>query len=381
MIKKSVYLDNAAATPMDKAVKIAMEPYFSVKFYNPSAQYLSAKAVSKDIETARTEIAHWLGAKSTDIFFTAGGTEANNLALNGIMSLYPEANLVVSAIEHESILKPAEQYNHKVAPVDGRGNIDLAKLEKLIDDKTVLVSVMYANNEVGTIQPLSQITKMIEKIRKSRNNDGNELPIYLHADACQAPTYLDLHVAGLGVDLMTLNSGKIYGPKQFGALYVNRHVNISPQILGGGQERGLRSGTESPANIIGFAKALNLVQDNRTKESERLSELQNFFIRELVKIIPNIKINGSIKKRLPNNVHITIPGQDNELILMKLDELGIQCASGSACNASSDDISPTLIAIGLSEEDAKSSLRFTMGNHTKKNDIEFVVSSIAEILE
>lgn len=296
MSQITVYLDNAAATPMDDEVRLVMEPYFTDNFYNPSATYLSAKAVAKDIEQARTDIAYFMGCKASEIVFTAGGTEANNLAINGIMQLHPEANLIVSSIEHESVIKPAEQYNHKLAPVNNDGLIDLQKLEKLIDDKTALVSVMYANNEIGTIQPLKLISKLLTKVRQNRALTKNELPIYLHCDACQAPAYLDLHVSQLGIDLMTINSGKIYGPKQFGALFISRHININPQVLGGGQERGLRSGTENPANIVGFAKALSLVQKCREAESRRLSELQNLFISELSKNIPEIVINGSRKK-------------------------------------------------------------------------------------
>ncbi len=378
MIKKTIYLDNAAATPMDNRVRLVMEPYFSEKFYNPSAQYLNAKAVSKDIEKARGDIAHWLGCKPNEIIFTAGGTEANNLAIKGIMEQFPEANLVVSAIEHESVLKPAEIYNHKLAPVDKDGRVNISKLEALIDDKTVLISIMYANNEIGTVQSILDVSKLISKIRKSRKND---IPLYFHTDACQVPSYLDLHVTRLGVDLMTLNSGKIYGPKQFGALYVNRHVKLSAQILGGGQEGGMRSGTENPANIVGFAKALDIAQTSRIDETKMLNELKDFFIDEINKALPDAYINGSTRNRLPNNVHITIPGKDNELLLMELDELGILCASGSACSASNEEVSTTLTAIGLSEKDAQASLRFSMGRSTTKEDIEYVVKSLQKVVQ
>jgi cysteine desulfurase len=237
---------------------------------------------------------------------------------------------------------------------------------------------MYANNEIGTVQQLSHVAQIIKKIRKDRSNN---LPLIFHTDACQAPAYLDVHVSRLGVDLMTINSGKIYGPKQFGCLYVNHTTAIKSQIEGGGQEFNIRSGTESPANIVGFSKALNLVDKARSKEIKRVRGLQNLFFSEIIKKIPNVIINGSLKKRLPNNVHLTFPGQDNELMLMKLDELGVQCASGSACSASSDEVSPTLMAIGLSENEAKSSLRFSMGNSTKRQDIIYTIQKLAEILQ
>lgn len=379
MVKKSVYLDNAAATKMDDQVKKVMDPYFSTKYFNPSATYLSAKEVAKDIEKARAEIAFWLGCKPTEFIFTAGGTEANNLAISGVMSNFPEGNLIVSLIEHDSVFKLAEKYEHKVAPVNNDGLIDLTKLEKLIDDKTVLVSIMYANNEIGTVQSIKQISKIIEKIRKSRKSNEIKYPIYLHIDASQAPSYLDLHVASLGIDLMTLNSGKIYGPKQFGGLYVNRSIELIPLIIGGGQENGLRSGTESPANILGFSEALKLAQTNRKSEVKRLQELQLFLVKELNNKIPGIVINGSLKQRLPNNLHITIPGKDNEQLMMKLDEEGIQCATGSACSASSSETSNTLKALGLSEEAARSSLRFSMGKYTTKNDLIYLIKILEKI--
>lgn len=379
-MRKNIYLDHAASTPMAKSVLAAMTPYFIDNFYNPSATYLSAKAVQKDVDKARTDIAFWLGSRSTEVIFTAGGTESNNLAIRGIMDLHQGANLVVSSMEHESVLKPSRLYNYKLSPVNNDGLIDIIKLEQLIDDKTVLVSVMYVNNEIGSIQPLKQISKLLNKIRGNRKLAKNPLPIYLHTDACQAPTYLDLHVNNLGADLMTLNSGKIYGPKQFGALYVNHHINISPQILGGGQEMGLRSGTENPASIVGFAKALSLAQYNKTKESQRLKQIQLYFINQLINKIPNLKINGTLDHRIPNNINISIPGQDNESMIMKLDELGIQCASGSACGANKQDLSTSLLSIGLTKNDVRSSLRFSMGQTTSKKDIEYVTYSITRIL-
>ena len=381
MTKSTIYLDYAAATPMDEQVKKVMEPYYSEKFYNPSANYIASKQLTKEIALARAKIAYWLGSKPNEIIFTAGGTEANNLAINGIMSNFPNSNIIISSIEHESVVKPAEKYSNKSVNINLNGELDIENIEKLIDDNTVLISVMYANNEIGLIQPLIKLSKKIKKIRLERNKKGNKLPLYLHTDACQVPSFLDIHVDGLGVDLMTLNSGKIYGAKQFGVLYIQRDVKISPQILGGGQEMGLRSGTESPANIIGFAKALDLVQISRHNENVRLTDLQNYFVAELLKLSPSIAINGPIKNRLPNNVNIRIAGYDNETVLMKLDEMGIQCASGSACNAANDELSMTLLAIGLSEEEVKSSIRFTFGKYTTKNDLKFVIESMSKIIQ
>ncbi|HEV2402609.1 MAG TPA: cysteine desulfurase family protein [Candidatus Saccharimonadales bacterium] len=377
----NLYFDYAAATPMDAAVLAAMQPYFFDSFYNPSATYLPAQAVRNDLETARSGIAAIIGAKRSEIIFTAGATEANNLAIRGVMEQFSASNVVVSAIEHESVLRPAEVSEHRVAPVDAAGIIDIARLADCIDEQTVLVSVMYANNEVGTVQPIRAIARLIEKIRRQRQANGNSLPLYLHSDAAQAATYLDLHASRLGVDMMSLNGGKIYGSKQSGILFVGSHVNVLPLISGGGQERGLRSGTENVAGAIGLAKALELVQAHRHEESQRLRMLQKLFVEQLKTRLPQAVINGSIKERLPNNVHITIPGTDNERLILELEQQGILCAAGSACSASNEEPSHVLRAMGLSDDQARSSLRFSMGKYTDESAIRLVVTALAEVIK
>jgi len=376
----TIYLDHAAATPMDSAVLAAMQPYFSDKFYNPSATYLAGRTIAEDLKTARSLVARWLGARSSEIIFTAGGTEANNLAIQGVMQTYSEGNIVASAIEHDSVLKPAEHYNHRLVKVQPDGSVNTKELNQYIDERTVLVSIGYANNEVGTIQPLKAISQLLEEIRQERQKRKNPLPLYFHTDACQAPAYLDLHVTRLSVDMMTLNGGKIYGPKQSGMLYVKSGVNVAPQILGGGQEHGLRSGTENVANIMGFATALDLVQTHRTEETRRLRVLQKLFVVELEAKVPTAIINGSHKRRLPNNIHITMPDQDNERLMMKLDEQGIICAVGSACSASKEEPSHVLGAIGLSDKEAQASLHFTMGRQTTAAAIRSAVGVLASSL-
>ncbi|MDB5186084.1 MAG: cysteine desulfurase [Candidatus Saccharibacteria bacterium] len=376
----SIYFDYAAATPLAPEARSAMEPYFSEKFYNTSALYLSAKEVARDVAAARAAIASWFGTRPTEVVFTAGGTEANNLAIQGVMDQYPEANIIVSAIEHEAVLQPAEKYPHKIAPVNSQGLIDLDQLGQLIDEQTALVSIMYANNEIGTIQPIRAVAQMIARIRDERKKAGNNTPLYLHTDACQAANYLDLHVSRLGVDLMTTNAGKIYGPKQCGALFVRAGISLNPQILGGGQERGIRSGTENVANIVGFAAALDLVQSTRENEIQRLKSLQNLFFDLLEQKLPSAIINGSRKTRLPNNIHVTFPGVDNERLMMSLDERGILCATGSACSASSDEPSHVLTAIGLSDADAQSSLRFSLGRGTTEADIHRVIDELIAVI-
>lgn len=380
MSDKMIYLDYAAATPLDPKVLDAMRPYFSDKFYNPSATYNAARQVSKDLGAARAKIAYHLGAKSSEVIFTAGGSEANNLAIHGIMRQYPDANIVVSSIEHESVLAAAQRYNCREVAVKPDGTIDLIDLAKKIDDQTVLVSVMYANNEIGTIQPLRDISELISKQRVARYTlHPTPLPLFFHSDACQAANYLDLNVSRLGVDLFTLNGGKIYGPKQSGALFVKGGIKLQPLIDGGSQERGLRSGTENVAGAIGFSVALDIAQDMRHTETERLKQIQQTFLTQVNQVLPEAVINGSLKRRLPNNVHVTLPGKDNERILIQLDEAGVQAAAGSACSASSEEPSHVLKALGLTDKDAQSSIRFTLGRATTADMVKRVVNLLSKL--
>jgi len=372
----TIYLDYAAATPLDDAVLAAMQPYFSQQFYNPSATYAAAQTVHTDLEAARASVAHWLGAHRSEVIFTAGGSEANNLAIHGLMRQYPNANIVVSAIEHDSVLQAARHYNCREVAVKADGTIDLADLEQQIDDNTVLVSVMYANNEVGTIQPLKDVSQVVAASKSTRSS---KLPLYLHSDACQATNYLDLHVARLGVDLLTLNGGKIYGPKQSGALYVKGGIPLQPLVDGGGQERGLRSGTENVAGAIGFSRALDTAQTMHHDEVSRLQKLQRQFLNMLSDSLPTAVVNGAHKRRLPNNVHLTLPGQDNERLLLQLEHSGILAAAGSACSASKEEPSHVLRAMGLSDAAAQASLRFTMGRYTTTEDVIRTVQALASL--
>ncbi len=381
MADSLIYLDYAAATPISDSVSEAMQPFLKDNFYNPSATYSKARQVQTALEGARTKVAHWLGARSSEIIFTAGGTEANNLAIHGIMRQYPDANLVISSIEHDSILGPARSYAFREAEVDKKGRLKLYDLKAKIDDNTVLVSIMYANNEIGTIQPIKDAGQLIAQIRRERQKNGNILPIYLHTDACQAANYLDLHVSRLGVDLLSVNGGKVYGPKQTGALFVKGGVELLPLIDGGGQERNLRSGTQNVAGAIGFAVALDEAQKIKNIQSNRLQKLQRHFRMLILQQIPGAFINGSAKHCLPSNVHVTIPGYDNERLLIQLDEAGIMAAAGSACSASSEEPSHVLRAIGLSDQEARASLRFTMGQATTIQEIERVATVLSQLIK
>jgi cysteine desulfurase len=378
MTVQKIYLDYAAATPVDtEALKLAQQ-YFSDTFYNPSAVYQSARDVRKVLEAARAKVANVLGSKDQEVLFTAGGTEANNIAIQSVMNQFPDGNIVVSSIEHESVLEPASKYERRLAPVTKNGIIDVQALESLIDDQTVLVSVMYANNEIGTIQPLKEVAKVIERKRAAR---ANTMPLYFHTDACQAANYLDLQVTRLGVDMMTLNGGKIYSMKQSGCLYIRAGVSLEDFILGGGQENGIRSGTENVPAQIAFATMLQNVQADRKIESARQQVLCDTLFATLLQKIDNLKLNGDGKKRLPNNLNLLIPGADGERLLMELDEAGVMVATGSACTASSDDPSHVLLATGLTAQEASASIRITIGRTTTDAEIAWAAKQMITVLQ
>lgn len=381
MANKRVYLDYAAATPMAEEVKTAMEPFFSDDFYNPSSSYLVAQEVKKSLNDARKSIAHWLGAKPNEIIFTAGATESDNLAVKGVMEQFPEKNIVISAIEHEAVREPASKYDCRVVKVNKNGTVDLDELKSKIDEETVLVSIIYANNEIGSIQPLPKIAQIINNVRQIRKKDGNSLPIYFHTDAVQAANYLNLHVSKLGVDLMTLSAAKVYGPKQVGSLYVHSGVKLNPQIIGGGQEKDLRSGTENVAGAVGFAVALDMVQSDKKEEGIRIGELRDRLQSQILESCKFAEVAGGQKKRLPNNLNIHFAGLDGERLLMMLDEKGVMVSTGAACEAAKDEPSHVLLALGLSEAQAESSLRISLGRQTDKAQIDFAAKTIVDAVE
>lgn len=378
---KAIYLDYAAATPVDSRVMQAMRPYFAEQFHNPSAIYLAGRSARKAMDEARMNVARYLGARPHEIIFTAGATEANNLAIHGVIRRYPKAEMLAGAIEHKSVLSPASFYDHRLLKVNKAGLVDPELLKKMIGPKTVLVSVGLVNNEIGTIQPIARLSQVVGEVRKNRERSGNKLPIWLHTDAAQAPSYLDLHVARLGADMMSLNGGKIYGPKQSGILYVRSGVELHSLISGGGQERGLRAGTESPPAAVGFAKALEFAQAGRVAGLKRITELKDLFIKELTGKIPDAIINSPSKNHCPHIVNVSFPGQDNERLAMELDECGIQVSTGSACSVSSEEPSHVLMAIGASKADAQSSLRFSFGRSTTRPDILKTVKTLVQTIK
>ncbi len=377
-MKEPIYLDYAAATPVDSKVLEAMLPFFTNEFSNPSAIHTQGRAASAVLEKARESVARTIGARPPEIVFTAGGTESINLALHGATE--PGDEIIISGVEHDAVRKAAARRDMFVCGVDKNGVIDLKELETLISDKTRLISVIHSSNEIGTVQPIKEIASIVSEVNKQREKSGNELKLLFHTDASQSPNYLDIHVKRLGADLMTLNGGKIYGPKQSGILYVKAGLQIQPQILGGGQENGMRSGTENVAFAVGFAKSLEIASENRKEESRRLEKLTGWFINELQERF-GAMINGHKTHRLANNVNACFEGKDNERILFALDDSGIMAAAGSACSASSDEPSAVLKAIGLSDKQAQSSIRFSFGRGTTKKHLESTLEALAVALQ
>lgn len=379
-MKHPIYFDYAAATPVDDEVFSSMLPYFSEHFYNPSGISLSSKYVSRAIGEARALVARNIGATAGEIVFTAGGTEANNLAIAGIMHANNDSKLLLSSIEHDSVLSTATAYNHETISVSKKGRLHIEDLAKKLDDSCLLISCIYASNEIGTVQPIRDIAEYIKAVRLDRKKRGVQTPLYFHTDACQAALHLDINVARLGVDFMTINGGKIYGPKQSGFLYIRSGIPLSPLILGGGQERGLRSGTENVPSIIGLSTAFDKARRLAGSEKARLTELRDATIKKLLEVNESIVLHGDLKKRLPNHVSFAVPGVDNERLIMVLEENGIIVASGSACHASSGKPSSVLGAIGVSEEIARATVRLTMGRNTSSEEIEKFLRVLKAVL-
>ena len=376
--KKSVYLDYAAAAPLDPEVCSAMQEVSLSIFGNPSSMHHQGRAAFDILEAARTRIAKCIAAKPTEIVFTASGTESDNLALYGVTKAYQEhgQHIIVSAIEHKAILNVAkrlesEGFSVTYIPVDKVGLVDVGSVLAAIRPDTTLVSVMYANSEIGTTEP---ITKLAAALKGSK-----EKPL-LHTDATQAAEFLSLSTDELGVDLMTLNSAKVYGPKGIGLLYVKEGVDIKPLVVGGDQEVGVRAGTESVVLAHGFSIALEKACNLRESTSHKLLELRDYFIDGLKNLNADIVFNGDLKGRLPNNINISIPYLEGESLVLLLDHYGICCATGSAC--STNDLTPShvLRAIGVSDELIHGSLRFSLGRNTTKDEIDYTIQCLEKCI-
>ncbi|MDO8676084.1 MAG: cysteine desulfurase family protein [Candidatus Azambacteria bacterium] len=397
-----IYLDYAATTPVDKEVLKEMLPYFMGNFGNASSVHSFGQEAIAVIDRSREKIAKFFNCGFNEIIFTGSATEANNLAILGIArsvspasdrNLVKTMHFITSVIEHESVLEPLKELQkigHEITylPVNKDGFINISDLEKAIKNNTVLVSVIYANNEIGTIQPIKEIGKFIEKIN-SKRREANLPKIYFHTDAVQALQFLECRPDWLKVDLMTFSGHKIYGPKGIGGLYVRKNTPIFPVISGGGQEFGLRSGTENVASIVGFAKAIELVFKNREVQFKHILNLRDKLLNYIIKNNEEIKVNGALNpstslrtsNRLPNNLNLRFPGISNETLLVALDQAGVAVSAGSACSSRALGVSHVLKAIGLNEGQAKESIRITLGKNTNEKEIKKAAEIISKTFQ
>lgn len=375
-----IYLDHAAATPLDERVFRAMEPYFTESFYNPSASYTAAREARRDLEDARHRLAMAIGAKRDEIVLTAGATESVNLAIHGLLAQGGSA--VIGATEHQAVVQAVMPYPHRIAAADARGIITPESVTNEVDDETVLVSVTAADSELGTVQSLQKIATALEVVRIDRRSRGIKTPLLFHSDASQVAGVIDLHVSRLGVDMLTLNAAKCYGPKQVGLLWLRSQVRLEPILRGGGQERGLRAGTEYVAGAIGFATALEIAQAQRHTEGARLSKLRDQLEKMLTNALPKLVVNGHAKRRLPGHLHVSLDGLDAERVIFRLDEEGILAATGAACAANKNTRSSVLEAVGMTDGLSDGSLRFTLGRLVDAEKIEraapVIVRAISE---
>lgn len=373
---KIVYIDHAATTPTDPEVVEAMLPYFTEKFGNPSTLYAVGKEAKRAIEEARAKVAALIGAKLEEIVFTSGGTEADNFALEGVAFANEDRgnHIITSSIEHHAVLEPAhflEKRGFKVTylPVDPTGLVDSEDVGKAITDKTILISIMHANNEIGTIEPIEEIGKI-----------AREAGIYFHTDAVQTVGSLPIDVNKLNVDLLSMSAHKLYGPKGVGALYIRKGTKMVPFLQGGGQERKRRASTENVPGIVGFGKAVEIDQADMEERSLRLTKLRDRLIKGILEKIDRSRLNGHPTRRLPNNVSVCIESVEGESLLMALDGYGICASSGSACTSGSLEPSHVLTSLGLAPDIAFGSLRLTLGRHTTEEEVDFVLEVLPQIV-
>ncbi len=374
-----VYLDHAATTPLDPAVLDAMLPYLTGtgSYGNASSIHRFGRDARAAVDEAREAIALLIGADYSEIYFTGSGTEADNLALIGTLYAAPSGknHLVTTAIEHHAVLHAAHflqthGYEATIVGVDENGLVSPQTVADAMTDKTALVSVMHANNEIGTIQPIQKIASLV-----------HERGAVFHTDAVQTAGLMPIDVKELGCDLLTLCAHKMYGPKGVGALYIRQGTKVAPILHGGAQEREKRAGTENVAAIAGFGQAAKLILSNREQEAQRLTQMRNDFFHLLQSSLPDITLNGHATLRLPNNVNISVPGVEGPTLLMNLDRKGVAASSGSACSSGSIEPSHVLKAIGLTDELASSGIRFTFGRHTTPEELERAAAILTQIVQ
>lgn len=382
MSERVIYMDHSATTPVRPEVLNAMLPYFTSDFGNPSSIYTIGQQARKAVDDARERIARILGARMSEIVFTSGGTESDNAALKGVAFALRALgkHIITTTIEHHAVLHTCyqlEQFGFDITylPVDEHGLVSPQNVVDAITDETILVSVMMANNEIGTIQPIAEITRLVKAEANRRNRT-----VIMHTDAVQAAGFLDINVRSLGVDLLSLSAHKIYGPKGVGLLYVKRGTPFEEQNAGGGQERQRRSGTENVPGIVGFGEALHLAVSEREEASGHCLLLREKLTRGIFDTIEGVRLNGHPEHRLPNNVNISIEGVEGEPVLLGLDFAGVCASSGSACSSASLEPSHVLLAIGLTAEMAQSSLRITLGRDNTEEDVDYLLSILPDMV-
>lgn len=373
---KRIYLDYAATTPIHPVVLRAMSPYFAEAFGNPSSLHFFGQEAKAGVEEARQKLASLIGAQAEEIVFTSGGTEADNLAIRGVAYANERRgnHIITTALEHHAVLETCkflEERGFKVTylPVDGHGLVDPEDVKRTVTDKTILISVMHANNEVGTIEPIAEIGAI-----------ARERGIYFHSDAVQTAGHIPTNVNDLCVDLLAMSAHKLYGPKGVGALYIRKGTRIAPFMRGGEQERRRRPSTENVPGIVGFGKAAEIAQEEMSEETRHLTLLRDKLIRGLFERIARIHLNGHPSQRLPNNVNVSIESVEGESMLLHLDLEGVAVSTGSACSSSNLKPSHVLLALGLSHELAHGSLRFSLGRGTAEEDIEHVLKVLPSIV-
>jgi cysteine desulfurase len=375
----AIYLDYAATTPLDPRVLEAMMPYLTEKFGNPNSIHAFGREARKAVDEAREKIAALLNCRPSELVFTSGGTESDNLALRGVAAAYRQKgnHIVTTAIEHHAVLHTCralqdEGFEVTYLPVDEHGLVAPEQVAEAITDRTILVSIMHANNEIGTIEPLADIVRAVKEKRPD---------VLVHTDAVQTVGHIPVDVEALGVDLLSFAAHKFYGPKGVGGLFVRRGVKLVPQLTGGGQERNRRSGTENVAGIVGMAKALEIAVAEMPREIPRLQTLRDELINGVLAQIPDSRLNGHPTQRLPHNANFSFFGVEGEALLLQLDLHGIAASSGSACTSGSLEPSHVLLALGLSREWALGSLRLTLGRFTTRQHLERVLAVLPSIVE
>jgi len=382
-VEGTVYMDHAGTTALDPKVLEAMIPYFSEHFGNPSSLHTVGQEARYALDEARERVAGVLNCRPREVVFTGGGTESDNAAIHGVATALHETgnHIITSSVEHHAVLHACQYLESQgfevtYLPVDADGMVQPESVYKAINERTTLVTIMYGNNEIGTINPISEISKAIKKRAEELSRT-----IVFHTDAVQAAGYLTLNVAELGVDLLSLSGHKFHGPKGTGVLYIKRGTPYLPLIHGGGQERERRSGTENIPGIIGLSLALEAANTAREGSSQHCSELRDKIIASVLEQIPGSRLNGHATQRLPNNANFSFTGVEGEPILLGLDMAGIAASSGSACSSGSLEPSHVLLALGQSAEIARGSLRLTLGRGNTEEEVEYLLGVLVDLVQ